>query len=61
MPTYSTKVIGQGNARGGEKPRARKTAPTPKSGGSDAPTKMKSKRGYKKKNMEYWNNKKKKK
>lgn len=33
---------------------ARKTAPTPKSGGSDAP---KSKRTYKKKNMSYWNKK----
>lgn len=37
---------------------ARKTAPTPKSGGSDAP---KSKRTYKKKNMSYWNKKSKKK
>ena len=34
-------------------PNARKNAPQPKSGGKSAP---KSKRGYQKKKMEYWNN-----
>jgi|TARA_R100000479_G_C6378454_1_gene200047 hypothetical protein len=47
MPTYTQTTIGD------RKQPARKTAPQPKSGGSDAP---KSKRKYTKKKMEYWNN-----
>ncbi len=40
-------------------PNARKNAPQPKSGGKSALTKnsAKSKRGYQKKKMDYWNKK----
>jgi len=58
MPTYGQITTGDRKQSGGTKSDARKIAPQPKSGGKSAP---KSKRGYKKKNMDYWNKKKKKK